>query len=378
MNKKLLALAIGAAVVMPVAALADGPTLYGKINLSLETQTTNSGVPGSPDNQNWVVANNASRIGLKGTLETSKQGLDGIYNAEFDLAADGDGGPLSSRNIYAGLKGGFGTLIAGNVDTPLKSAQGTVDQFNDTTLDIDAYVIGETRAPNAVAYVSPKLADAVTVTVASWQGENLTQAPGGGGLTPPPSPIPAGSTHYDGILEAISASIAYQNEGLYLALGMDKDVPTANGFGAIGAGIPVGITRLVGTYTTDSMTLGLLYQVAEESKVNLVANAASANPNPVAAENTSTVISGAFKSGDMTYKLQYGMSESEMGKLSREGTVIALGADYALGKATTVTAAVAKADGVFGATGPGGSGLGQATMDDAEATVFSFGLVQKF
>lgn len=397
MNKKLLALAIGAAVVMPVAALADGPTLYGKINLSLEAQTTNAGGATSQDNQNWVVANNASRIGLKGSLETSKQGLEGIYNAEFGLAADGDGAPLSSRNIYAGLKADWGTLIVGNVDTPLKSAQGTVDQFNDTTLDMDAYVLGETRANNAVAYVSPKLADSVTIAVASWQGENLTQlsAPGGGALTPPPAApltIPAGSVHYDGILESVSASVAYQNEGLYLALAMDKDVPTLSGFGAIGPAaptpIPVNNTRLVGTYTTDSMTLGVLYQMSEESQVNKALNAASANANPVAAENTSTIVSAAFKSGDMTYKLQYGMSESEMGKLSREGSLVALGADYAVGKATKLTAAVGKADGIWGGTGPvagtvagsgnTGNGLELTTSDDAEATIVSFGLEQKF
>lgn len=395
MNKKLLALAIGAAVVMPVAALADGPTLYGKINLSLETQTTNAGGATSQDNQNWVVANNASRIGLKGSLETSKQGLEGIYNAEFGLAADGDGGPLSSRDIYAGLKADWGTLVVGNVDTPLKSAQGTVDQFNDTTLDMDAYVLGETRANNAVAYISPKLADSVTVSLASWQGENLTQlaTPGGGALTLPPATIPAGSVHYDGILESLSASVAYQNEGLYLALAMDKDVPTTSGFGAIGpavgsAAIPVSSTRLVGTYTTESMTLGLLYQLSEESQINKALNAASANANPVAAENTSTIVSAAFKSGDMTYKLQYGMSESEMGNFNREGSLIALGADYAVGKATKLTAAVGKADGIWGGTGPlpvapGGSGntgngLELTTSDDAEATVVSFGLEQKF
>ena len=234
MNKKLLVLAIGAAVAMPVAALADGPTIYGKINLSLEQQTTNSGAVGGADNGNWVVANNASRIGLKGTAETGKEGLTGVYYSEFGLGADGDGAVLKSRNIYAGLKGNFGTVLIGNIDTPTKTIQGKVDQFNDTTVDMAAYVAGETRAPNVVAYSSPKLGDAFTFHVASWQGENLTQAPAGGPLAPPVPPVPAGSTNYDGILEAVSAAVTYENGGFYLALGLDKDIPSSSGLGEIG------------------------------------------------------------------------------------------------------------------------------------------------
>ena len=362
MNKKLLVLAIGAAVAMPVAALADGPTIYGKINLSLEKQTTNSGAVGGADNGNWVVADNASRIGLKGTAETGKEGLTGIYNAEFALAADGDGGPLASRNIYAGLKGKYGTVLIGNIDTPTKTVQGKVDQFNDTTVDMAAYVAGETRAPNVVAYSSPKLGDAFTFHVASWQGENLTQAPAGGPLAPPVPPIAAGSTNYDGILEAVSAAVTYENGGFYLALALDKDIPSSSGLGGAGSvnTLPSDIVRVVGTYSTDSMTLGVLYQTAEATKG--------------VGEETATVVSGAFVSGDLTWKLQYGMSETTV----REGTLIALGADYALGKSTKVGAFIAKADGIFGATGPGGNGLALATLDNAEAMVVSFGAEQKF
>lgn len=354
MNKKLLALAIGAAVATPVAALADGPTIYGKLNLSLENQVTNSGVPLAKDNTNWVVANNKSRIGLKGMAETGKENLQGVYNAEFGVAADGNGGPLSSRNIYAGLKGDFGTVLVGNIDTPTKTIQGKVDQFNDTTIDMEKYLPGETRAPNVVAYSSPKLGESFGVHIASWQGEGAV----------------LGTTQYDGVLESISAALTYESGSFYAALGMDKDVPSASGLGATPAalnftGVPSDIMRLVGTYSTDAMVLGLLYQTAEQSNGT--------------GENTAMVVSGAFTSGDLTWKLQYGSSESEATAVaSREGTIIALGADYALGKSTKVGGFVAKADGVFGATGVGGNGLGLATLNDAEAMVVSFGVEQKF
>lgn len=396
MNKKLLALAIGAAVVMPVAALADGPTLYGKINLSLERQVTNAGIPDNPatavinessqDNENWVVANNASRIGLKGSLDTNSSDLKGLYNAEFGLKADGDSGPLSSRNIYAGLQGGFGTLLVGNIDTPTKSMQGKVDQFNDTNADMASYVIGETRAANVVAYSSPKLADAINIHIASWQGENMTQVPVTGATTPPsgplvvpPATIPQGSAHYDSILESVSAAITYQADALYLGLGVDMKVPTQNGFGAIGAGEPTNIVRLVGTYSGEGMSLGLLYQTAESAE--------GVNGTKFSGESTSYVLSAGLGSGDLTWKFQYGATDSETGTLSREGSMIAVGADYALGKATKVGGFIAKADGVYGATVPlgggsngngNGNGVMPATLDDAEAMLVSFGLEQRF
>ena len=106
MNKKLLALAIGAAIAMPVAALAEGPTLYGKIDLSLENQDT-----GAADM--WVVQNNASRLGVKGSADTGVSGLQGIYLAEFGVDADDGASPFTGRNIYAGLKGDFGTVLIG-------------------------------------------------------------------------------------------------------------------------------------------------------------------------------------------------------------------------------------------------------------------------
>mgnify|MGYP000465799967 CR=1 FL=1 len=49
MKKNLLAIAVGAAVAMPSLALADGPTVYGKVNVSLENAEFNNGVNPSED-----------------------------------------------------------------------------------------------------------------------------------------------------------------------------------------------------------------------------------------------------------------------------------------------------------------------------------------
>lgn len=330
MNKKLLALAIGAAITMPVAALAEGPTLYGQLDVSLTNTDT-----GAATGDVWSVDSNASRIGIKGSADTNVDGLKGVYLAEFGVNADdgdadnvpGTTDPLTQRNIYAGLQGNFGTLIMGNMDTPVKTVQGNVDQFNDTAADMAAYVAGEFRAPNIVAYVTPKLADSITGTVALWQGETA----------------PAAS----GIADATSLSVVYQQDAIYAGLGLDMEVPSTGGV-ALTAGSLRDITRLVVGYAADSVEVGFMYQMAEE--------------DVSAAEDTSMVLSGAFKSGDLKVKLQYGQTEGELGAGSNTVTMLALGADYMVGKATTIY------------------GLFAQNEDDLvlDTQVLSFGVKQKF
>lgn len=333
MNKKLLALAIGAAVAMPVAALADGPTLYGKINLALENNDD-----GTDDV--WSVVNNASRVGIKGSAETGVEGLKGLYQVEVGVSADdgdfSDVHPFTGRQIFAGLNGDFGTVLVGNIDTPTRSAQGKVDQFNDTSYDMGGYVAGELRAPNVVAYASPKIADSVTVTVALWQAEGNFNDTNGDPLV--------------GIGDAVSASVVYEKDSLYLALGMDKDVPTT------GAGVDLDapalsfyndIMRAVAGYSTDTFEVGFLYQTAEDTNSD--------------AQDTSMVLSGAYKTGDWKFKGQYGTTDGDQS--NNTVTALAIGADYALGKATTV-----------------GAFYGSAEDDNStfEDTTLSFNLEQRF
>lgn len=334
MNKKLLALAIGAVVAMPVSAVA-APTLYGKINLSLESQEDDTGNPLTSTDQ-WVLQNNASRIGVKGDAETGVEGVKGLYKAEFGVDADDGASPFTDRDIYVGLTGGFGTVLAGNMDTPTRTSQGKVDQFNDSSADISNYVGGELRAPNVVAYASPKIADAVTVTVALWQGEGEA-GPDGSAL--------------EGIADAISASIVYQQDSLYLALGLDSEVrATGDGVDLDGTtDVYNDIVRLTAGYTTDSIELGLLYQTAE-----------GVDTPATGTEDTSLVVSGAYKTGDWKFKAQYGQTEGDVA--ANTYSEIAVGADYMIGKSTTLNALflTGEDDGTY------------------ERTVFGVGLEQKF
>ena len=161
MKKNLLAIAVGAALaspmMMPGAALADGPKVYGKVNVSLENMNYDPAPGGANNDDKWELQSNASRLGVKGDFDLDVAGLKAVYKAEFEISVDDgdkDGQTFSQRNIYGGFQGGFGTLIAGKFDTPTKKAQMDVDQFNDLDGDIKNIAAGENRVSNIIQYLS--------------------------------------------------------------------------------------------------------------------------------------------------------------------------------------------------------------------------------
>ncbi|MFZ5697701.1 MAG: porin [Pseudomonadota bacterium] len=368
MNKKLLALAIGAAAAMPLVAQADGPTLYGKINVSLESVSDGGGnrldsdlddlapvapattAPTDMSDEGWVVRNNASRLGVKGDAETGVDGVKGIYQIEVGVTADGEGGPFSQRDTFAGLKGGFGNVRIGVMDTPFKKAQGKVDQFNDTAADMGTHIAGENRQTNLVYYTSPKIAEALTVHVAVAPGENQDD----------PDPAAPAAATLDGIADSTSVALMWEGKSLYLAAAMDMMVKNGSSKGAeLSKGNWLDATRLVAGYKGDAFAVGFLYQIAEE------AFDVGGNTD----EDTSMLLSGAYTMDKLTLKAQYGTTEGDDGAAGTdtEVTQMSLGADYSLGKATTLFAFFSNID----------ADDGVATTED-EYEVISFGMEQKF
>jgi predicted porin len=208
MNKKLITLAVAAALAAPAAAMADA-TLYGKINMSIDYvqteanalaygpgQITYTGTNAIPDSRaispwgvgprsqllayggrligsggqkyyGWDLNSNqrSSRLGVKGS-EDLGNGLKAIYQIEFGISltnpldnsniANGDSGSISMRNSFVGLAGNWGTVLVGRHDTPLKMSTAKLDLFEDTLADYN-WTVGfhDVRANNAIAYVSP-------------------------------------------------------------------------------------------------------------------------------------------------------------------------------------------------------------------------------
>lgn len=175
MRKKLLPLAVAAAVSVPAAVLADA-TIYGSAHLSLDyfdiTGTANdfNNLPF----KGWAMNRGAngrgntreSRFGIKGSEKLSN-GLEAIYQVEFEMPLanesgysirDGEhGDAIKMRNSYVGLKSDlYGTALIGRHDTPYKMSTSQLELFNDTMADNEGTLgFDDFRADNTIAYISP-------------------------------------------------------------------------------------------------------------------------------------------------------------------------------------------------------------------------------
>ncbi len=141
--KKLLTIAVAAAIAAPMAASAD-TTIYGRLNQNLVHEDNGT-------NTEWDVEQNASRFGVKGD-EDLGNGLKAIFQYEWSVDS-ANAGTFGGRLAYAGLTGGFGTVAIGRQWTPY---YGSVDKtdINQVNGMNDTY-IGAVRVGKALAYVSP-------------------------------------------------------------------------------------------------------------------------------------------------------------------------------------------------------------------------------
>jgi predicted porin len=283
MKKTALSLAIAA--VLPAFANAEKveievPEFYGKINVSV--QNTQEGSASISE-----LVSNASRLGVKGNIDLN-HGLQGVYKAEYETQVDdGDKGgqTFSQRNIYAGIKGGFGQVIVGMFDTPLKKAQKKIDLFNDLEGDIKSVISkSDNREANSVQYNTPTMSGLVA-TIAHIASED------------------------EAINDGTSSSLTFSRNALYAAVAYDTDVE-ADG---------INVTRLVAQYSIAGITLGGLWETQRQNGDN----------------NDGWVYSAAYKlTSDVKLKAQYG--ESDIVKDNAE--TYSLGVDYKLAEGAKVYA----------------------------------------
>ena len=291
MKVKLLPLAIGAAIAMPGVAMAEGPTVYGKMNVTYEYVTLDNG---TDDDSNGELNSNASRLGFKGSEDITDD-LSVIYQAEYQISVDGDASTFSQRDIFLGLKGGWGTFKAGKFDTPLKKSQGKVDQFNDMQFgDIKNVIVGENRVGDIVQYSTPDMGG-ISANFAFQSDENNDIDPGAAPEE-----------------EGYSASIEYNADMIFASVAMDDSVA---GYDA---------TRLTVVGKMDVFQLGFLYQTAEQADV--------ADPE----EQDGYILSAAMKLDDSNkLRAQYGFSETDLtNDTTDERTQYGVGFDHKLSKQT--------------------------------------------
>ncbi|MFL0800804.1 MAG: porin [Agarilytica sp.] len=281
MKKQLITTLMFAGVALP--AFAE-PTLYGKANVSIHNADEG-------DASATEVVSNASRIGLKGTYDVDG-GLQAIYQAEFEVQFDdGDksGQTFSQRNIFVGLKGNFGTVKAGNFDTPLKVAQKKVDLFSDLKGDIKNVITdNDARAQNIVSYQSP--------SVSGFNGSVAVIA-----------------SEADGVSNGVSASVTFEQDGLYFAAALDQNLNDG------GISEDLDVFRLVAQYTIADIQLGALYESSD----------------PVAGDDKDGVFGSVKYTLDkIALKAQYGKSDIR----SEGGDTLSIGADYKISKPLKVFA----------------------------------------
>lgn len=298
MNKLTMTL-IATSILSVNIALADAK-VYGKVNLTLNTIDEEN--DGDTVKDNIELKSNASRLGFKGDADLTDN-LKAVAKIEYEVGADDgvaddDGDELKARNVYAGLKGDWGQVVAGRKDTPLKALSSRVDQFNDYFLgDVTAVITGEERLSNMVQYSSPSMSG-VIVNVMAAAGEESG----------------AGKDDDSG-LDSLSASVDYKADAFSVALALDNDV---NGIDAV---------RLVGNWMIDDITLGALVQQSELSDAE----------GDAKEDQTGIIVSAAYKMDSWVFKAQYGMSETETQfKDDNDADILTLGVDYKLAKTSRV------------------------------------------
>lgn len=315
MKMKVTTLCVAMSALVPVVSMAD-TTLYGKAHLAVESEGANDNI--------IKIKSHASRVGIKGK-EDLGNGLKAIYKFEWEVdmtdKSKSSNDHIKARNQYAGLSGGFGTVLLGRHDTPMKMSQGKFDQFNDIYGDIAQHFAGETRASNVLAWVSPKLGAAKIVAAY----------------------VPAENADNDKI---ISIAAMYGTKPLYLALAYntyDK-----------GIGVGDSLLRATALWHSGNFGVGAMFQQAE----------------PTTGDSTTAyAVNGFFKAGKNKFKLQYVTGEGQdvgvkTAKIKEKAATISVGWDRKLSKRTKIYLAA-----------------NNTTFDDNTKDDFSnigFGFVHKF
>ncbi|MGB4342607.1 MAG: porin [Moraxellaceae bacterium] len=345
MNRKLLALAVTAALAAPLAAQA-APTVYGQLNMSVDLVDWDDG---TNDGQDFEVNSNTSRLGVKGE-EALTNGYSAVYKIEFGVQGDVASG-VSGRDRYLGLKSNWGTVKLGAYDSPLRTSQGMVDQFNDMTYtDMGNFVTGENRLNNVIGYESPKIADVLNVNVAVQSGEDT-----------------AVGEDDDGI----SVSVVFDSNGLYLAAAMDNDIVDgliSDTVQALFNAIPLpypgdepfarDAVRLTAGYTMDALQFGAMIQTSEF---------ANENNTGFSMDEESILLSAAYTMGKNVLKGQYVMANYDLGAGAEiDSSALIVGMDHNFTQTTKVFAQL------------GLSTTEVTGANDLDANVLTVGMQTKF
>ncbi|MFO7592836.1 MAG: porin [Pseudomonadota bacterium] len=323
-KKALIAAAITAYFAASANAAAE-TTIYGKLHTSVAAVSADDG---TTDTSSTEFKSNASRFGVKANKALAN-GMEVSSKAEAQIDAVGDDTrSFKMRNIYIGLKGGFGEVRVGRHDSPHKISTKKLEVFGDTYADYNNIITVDNRLSNVIAYMNHF--GPIGVAAAYYGGDDSVDGENGG--------------------DATSGMINYDNGPLYLSAALESyaaddvadadELETATKFG-------------VG-YTIGPVDLGLVYEtLAFESSD----------------DETEAYVSAGFKIADnMKLKAAYGMRDDDNSDTD-DAVMSAVGLDYKMDKSATLYALYAN-----GTDG----GLAKKGKLAGDSTAVAMGLIYKF
>jgi len=369
------------------AVHAEGPTVYGKINVSVDSIKDDL-----VNGRTTKVDSNASRFGIKGS-EKLTDNLSVLYGIEWEVNVDGNASnaDLTARNRYAGLQyDGIGAIKIGKLDTYLKTAQNGIDVFDDLVdgnLDAKKTFAGEDRLNNVIAFESAKFnLDGFGAVQA-----NVLVAPGEKSNT-------KGTAGVTGVNSTISGSGIYTNKdlGIYTALAFDRNAPqTLAAISTFKGTAPtvftpanataqanqaLNIWRWVGSLDltkagVDGVSVNAQVQQAKGADAKTFANG-------FAPKETSFLVNGVYKFpasilDGLSAKIQYQQSNTDFGGTVKDVKIQQLGGDidYAFSTKTKVYGFYAKRN----LKNPNNPAVSTNGKDQNYAfSVLGLGLEQKF
>jgi predicted porin len=352
MQKKLIALALASAFAAPAFAATSNVDVGGYLNFSVDYLDSDNAANGG----NTGVSSNASNIYFKGS-EDLGGGLKALWQIQTFFTAGGTGASsdtsngvaadsFSSGNTFVGLAGGFGTVILGKNESPVKMLGRKIDFFGNQIGDNRNLTSGfDTRPNNQIAYTTPSMSG-FTGAVSYWSNSDTGAA-------------------VDNSVDGWAAAGTYDNGPLMLGLGYEKH----NTGNAVGVTSDEKAWRLSVGYTIADLKLVALYQDANDlGGVN-------------GADRKLWGVGAGYNMGNILLKAQYYKADDVDNVNNSGADMFALGVDYSLSKRTKLQFAYAATDNDananFSAFG-GGHGDKPAVSNGGNPDGFSVGVVHTF
>ncbi|WP_020396508.1 porin [Thiolinea disciformis] len=278
MNNRRALVAVLASIMTPASALAE-TTWFGTLDVSYGQVKAN----GNKDSQ---VRGTGSRVGVRG-FQALDPKLDVTYMIEGFVSVEDNNTRKNTRQAWTGLRGDWGELRAGRQLGATQVSSEWVELFADQYGDYNTILESEVFHKESIAYINKSGAFGYAFEVSSDDD-----------LSP---------KHHQ--VTATDFMINYQQGDIYAA---------------------AGTVRAKDNFRTNRFTFS--YKKPSGYQVGTVLE----RHKPDAGEGyKAQILNGAYKSGQLTFKAQYGTNKAEAG--GKKETLMATGVDYALDKKTRIT-----------------------------------------